>query len=207
MYLSCENMYFTQKMFDELDVCDLNYAKFIGCNFRGLKIKLGDVYLSAITFENCVMSDCEIQINVANLSFRGCDLSGSKFEDSGVIVMYFEGANCEGVDFRGIDYDLEEALGECLNGYNHDPRVLFNGANLRRAKFDGLALNHAQFDEANLEGASFRGCDLSSVEPLDYEQENTYFDYSAATSFLFANLKDVDFEGANLEGVKGLEDL
>lgn len=151
MYLRCENMYFTQKMFDEIDVGDLNHARFIGCSFRGLKIKLGEVYLSAMTFENCVMSGCEVQMNVANLSFRGCDLSGSKFEDSGVMVMYFEGANCE--------------------------------------------------------GASFRGCDLSSVEPLDYEYENTYFDYSAATSFFGSNLKDVDFEGANLEGVMGLEDL
>ena len=199
-------MNFTPKMFDELEASDLNYVKFICCDFKGLKIELGDVYLSAMTFENCDMRECVLQVNVANLSFSGCDLSGSRFEDSGVIVMYFDEANCEGVDFRGIDYDLEEALGECLNGYNHDPRVLFNGANLRGARFDGLRLNHGQFEGADLEGASFRDCDLSSVEPLEYEQENTYFDYSAGTSFFFASVKGVDFEGANLDGVLGLEE-
>lgn len=199
-------MYFTQKMFDELDVSDLNYAKFEGCSFKGLKIELGDVYLSSLTFENCDMSDCELQMHVANLSFRGSNLSGSVFRDTCVIVMYCEGSDCEGVDFRGIDYDLEEALGECLNGYNHDPRMLFNGANLRGARFDGLRLNHGQFEGADLEGASFRGSDLSSVEPLEYEQENTYFDYSAGTSFFFSNVKGVDFEGANLKGVLGLKE-
>jgi uncharacterized protein YjbI with pentapeptide repeats len=185
---------------------DLDCSKFVNCDFTDAVI-ITKSLRRGVDFVRCNLSNCTLQLSVWNgwCDFEGSVLKDAIFVNSDITVAYFSNTDCENTDFTGIKYVLQRAEDECFNDYNPDPRMIFNGSSLKGAKFDGLALNHAQFEKADLTGASFKNCDLSSERPIDMEGWScTEFEYSQATSFEGANLKDSDFEGADLRGVLGL---
>lgn len=184
-----------------LDGANLMCSTFIGCTLKGLSIrganftdcKLEDVDFTGSDLSRSSFYDADLHAPI----MRGCNLTGVLLEKA-----YFNGgdfteSNCEGVNFTVMDYSFSESESDCMNGYLQDPRLIFNQANLRGAKFDKLILTHAQFEGADLTGASFKDCDLSST-PEDYDYQ------SEGTSFKGAVLEGVVFDGANLEGVLGI---
>lgn len=202
-HLTFEDMSFRGAV---LSGVDLNCSKFVRCDFTGAVIITKELD-KGVDFIGCDLSDCTIQLDVysGSCDFDGSILRNSVFANSDIIVAYFGNAKCENTDFTGIKYDLQRAEDLCFNGYNKDPRLIFDNADLTGAKFDGLSLNHAQFENANLTNTSFKNCDLSSEEPIDMAGwSSTWFEYSEATSFKGATLNNTNFDGANLKGVVGL---
>lgn len=199
-----EDMNFKDAIMSEVS---LDGCTFVRCDFTRATIKSESNNGKGPNFIECSLIGCTLQLEAWDFSinFEGCDLSDSVFVKSDIAVAYFKNTKCENTDFTGLEYDLERAESLCFNGYNHEPRLIFNNANLKGAKFDGLSLNHAQFEGANLTDTSFKDCDLSSEEPLDMRcQSSSYFDYSDSTSFKGATLNNTNFEGANLSGAKNL---
>jgi uncharacterized protein YjbI with pentapeptide repeats len=184
-----------------LDRANLMCSTFIGCTLKGLSIrganftdcKLEDVDFTGSDLSRSSFYDADLHAPI----MRGCNLTGVLLEKADFTGGDFTESTCEGVNFTVMDYSFSESESDCMNGYLQDPRLIFNRANLRDAKFDKLILTHAQFEGADLTDASFKDCDLSS-SPEDY------FYQSEGTSFKGALLEGVVLEGANLEGVLGL---
>jgi uncharacterized protein YjbI with pentapeptide repeats len=184
-----------------LEGADLRGSTFIGCTLTDMNIKgavfseskLEDVNFTGSDLSGSYFYDADFHAPI----MRGSNLTGVRLEKASFNGGDFTGANLEGVDFTDMEYSLDESESDCMNGYLPEPRLIFNNANLKGAKFDGTCLNHAQFEGADLTGTSFKGCDLSSEYPIDCV-------YSEGTSFKGATLESTDFEGANLSGVLSL---
>jgi uncharacterized protein YjbI with pentapeptide repeats len=186
-----------------LEDCTFDYTIFSRCNFDGAVLKDSDVsvYTKQVYFRGCSFKGATISLLVdGDAVFDNCNLEGATFKDCDFACASFQGSNCKGVDFTGITYNYQEAQDQHFNGYNHDPRLLFQGADLSGAKFDGFSLNHAQFEGAILDGASFRGCDLSS-ELVDLTGWGCCDFYSEGTSFKGCDMSKADFTDADLTGV------
>jgi uncharacterized protein YjbI with pentapeptide repeats len=172
---------FTDVDFSGLDFegANLSRARFNRCSFKGALLKGAN------------LSEAELE----DVDFSEARLEGATLKEASFVGVNFTKSWCDGVDFTEVEYDYDECETDCINGYLNEPRLIFNGARLKGAKFDGLSLNHAQFEGADLTEASFKGCDLSSCKTDDYCGY-----VSEGTSFKGAVLEGVDFEGALLEG-------
>jgi uncharacterized protein YjbI with pentapeptide repeats len=185
-------------MGSNLDGADLRGSTFIGCYLKDLSIRganFTDCKLENVDFTDSDLSESSFyDADFHAPIMRGCNLTGVVFEKAHFNGSDFTRSNCESVDFTLMDYSFDEAESECMNGYIQDPRLIFDKANLRGAKFDRLTLTHAQFEGADLTDVSFKDCDLSST-PEDYDY------HSEGTNFKNAILDNVVFDGANLNGI------
>lgn len=188
---------------------DLSGVEFVRCDLRESVILCSVSDWRFFEFEGCKMGGSVLSVDGLEgvFRFKNCDLSGSVFVSSEVVSGSFEGSCCEGVDFRGMVFDVDEAEGLFMNGYIREPRLVFDRGDMRGARFDGMSLGHSSFEYVDLEGASFRGCDLSVRYELDSvsDSKGDFFYggefYSEGTSMVGALLSGVDWEGANVEGV------
>lgn len=210
---------------DRLDFSgrDLTYLDLSGLDFKGASLKYSDLYGTDFTGSNLTGSDLSharldravlIRANFsgANLEqatilrptlfsdmtnnhadapiFAGANLQGLR------VSMYMEGSNFRGADLTGANFsplEYKPGQGTLVTPMKNFCRSCdFSGARLEGANFFRLDLRFAKLTGADLRGANLSETDLSKV------------DLSGA-DLTGADVREADFDGANLAGVKGLD--
>jgi hypothetical protein len=116
------------------------------------------------------------------------------------------GVDLRGVDLRGLDISSSNLKGAILSGMNLS-NIDFSYSNLTKASLSNANLQLAKLNGAILESANLQGADLSrSVLAGVHMQYANLKNASLAharglTSGIHADLRDTNFQGANLEGI------
>ncbi len=119
--------------------------------------------------------------NLERANFGGALLQGSLFQRANLVKANFENAQLQGADLRNAN----------LDGAN------FVGANLQGADLENARLQGANFQNANLKEANLQRAYLTVGENTKITEARFY----GGSYQAYEEEKEVNLEGANLEGV------
>ncbi|MDP2339635.1 MAG: pentapeptide repeat-containing protein [Deltaproteobacteria bacterium] len=131
-----------------------------GETFVDVDVKaIGKIELYKCRFENCRLPEAALsRVVLEGCELVGCDLTRISWGSSSLRGVRFVDCKVLGVNFSKAADNPEVSFERCLMRY-----TVFDGVNLRGARFIDCHLQEASFVEADLQDVDFGGSDLGEA--------------------------------------------
>lgn len=143
-----------------------------GLEFKGeevVEISAGSIDLKNCSFSHCTFSDCKFdRTGFQNVTFLGCDLSGTSFLDCGLKQVTFQDCRLFGTVFDRCIINTG-AFERCAAKYLRLSGCTLRSVILRDSNFSGGSLARMKCAKTSVDKCDFSRCDFTDSDLYGFD--------------------------------------